>query len=640
MTSAIRLELAKQRLAFWGMVAAFVVSMPLAWAGGALARINVGDAMRALMLFWTILGFPAMAVLLGASSGAGLRSEPSAGAEAPLPLSPRNRATAAFSAAVLYLAAASILVLAACAAFGYGRKELLGLFALDDPEGLRSLTVVGMLGMLYLALTSFVCAFVTRHGVAGGLLGAALGGTTVLFLGLYFVLCVMMPGHEPEPFAPRAMVILLLALTAAAWAAVMLVGRLECGRLVGWLNGGLAVLALGAGVALSSSAAKDGAERFLRRPILADSRVKDGDHENLGRALSPGARKADSRGTIAVAMEGSLFWLAPDGGRTTLLADEPVRLRDIVTKPFWWVHFDWAWDEDGSLWVLFESHRGEPKGKESYELYHGRPESKLRLHSVIPEAPRPMSVTRLGRDLVLLGRQGDEYHVAPLPRQGRRPEWRKLGTDRVEAFQQARLKQGLAVYAGPDGAIRKERGTKPVMAVVNATVVAGKNLFLVPTPRGSGTVLNVYEGSRLKRVVWASPEVMRYSLMPVVDGTWWGWRDRYALHILTKEGEFLPPVSVEPALRSLPLEGGGPEGMPRVLRVDAGKLWLLAEKNRFLAVVDIRTGRLERSWPLPEAARGWRCAWHVTAEGFFFDGRGALYFIRWDGTARKLEWKS
>jgi len=82
MTEMIRLELQKQRLALIGLFAAFVVTLPLAWLGAAIGHVDRRSTIDAVFLFWTLLGLPGAAALLGASAGAGLRAEPAAPAGA------------------------------------------------------------------------------------------------------------------------------------------------------------------------------------------------------------------------------------------------------------------------------------------------------------------------------------------------------------------------------------------------------------------------------------------------------------------------------------------------------------------------------------------------------------------------------
>jgi hypothetical protein len=175
--------------------------------------------------------------------------------------------------------------------------------------------------------------------------------------------------------------------------------------------------------------------------------------------------------------------------------------------------------------------------------------------------------------------------------------------------------------------------------LVYAVTVAGRTLFIVPSREKAGSVACVYEGTRPVRQVWRSPESVRYSLEQTADGTWWGSRDKFSLHLLTREGEFLPPLSVEPALRDLKAGRGEPKGMPRVLRMAEGRLWLLAEAGRYLMVADAGTGRLLESWEMPKGCDDAISLPHATAEGFFLDGRKGLYFIGWDGKTRRGGWK-
>ncbi|MFA6318285.1 MAG: hypothetical protein WC943_12815, partial [Elusimicrobiota bacterium] len=262
MTSAIRLELSKQRLAFIGMGAAFGVSVPLALLGAQLGRVGLSEAMEALLAFWAVLGIPGMAVFFGASAGAGLRNEPSASADAPLPLSPRTKAVAALAAALLYLAASAVLVLV----LSPERASLAGLLSGSASQSSRVFAVLSVLAVCNICLAGFAAAYGTGHGLAGGLLGAALGGATAVFLALGFGMWMLLP-DSGIAFGLRAVAVILLALLAGAWAVDTLVERRERLKNGGWGKVGLAVIGLACGVFLSSGFAKRSAFEVLRRPF-------------------------------------------------------------------------------------------------------------------------------------------------------------------------------------------------------------------------------------------------------------------------------------------------------------------------------------------------------------------------------------
>ncbi|MBI5882202.1 MAG: hypothetical protein HZB91_03755 [Elusimicrobia bacterium] len=634
-TNAIRLELSKQRLSFWGMAAAFAVSVPLAMFGAKVGRIALSEAMEALMMFWTTVGIPVMAVFFGATAGAGLRREPAASAEASLPLPPRRRAAAAFCAAGIYLAAVAFLV----AVFGPLRPEAADIVGTGATAVSRLMAGLAVLCVLYLALTGFAAAYVSGHGLAGGLAGAVLGGSTAVFLGLGCTLSRLLPGPELG-FGWRALAICGLSIVAAAWAADVFVERGE--RRV---NGGrprvlLAFLCLACGMVLSASFVKRSAFEVLARTFLKDDRPRIWEPEQAAAGTYlPAVASAERQGALAKAQEGALYWLTPEGRRVALLTEEPVRLRNFLFGPYWWVDFSTEWGNDGSLWVLLSSHRRKAGSGEAFELYHGGTGGRLSLHSVLSASPAPRALVRRGRELGVLGRQGDDYHFAPLPEKGMPGRWTKVGASNSEwneSVANALVRDGLAVWAGTDGRLRK--GKEKGAFLCHAITVAGKTLFLVPTNEGERSYASVYEGRRLVRKVWEAPDSRRFALERAADGTWWGLRDKSSLHLLTREGEFLPPISLEAALKSLPAEEARNEAMPRVLRVEGGMLWLLAAEGGRLLKVELATGQVSRSWDLPKGRA--LTGPSVTEKGFFLDTSRALYFIDWEGKARKLEWKS
>ena len=190
---------------------------------------------------------------------------------------------------------------------------------------------------------------------------------------------------------------------------------------------------------------------------------------------------------------------------------------------------------------------------------------------------------------------------SPLPRKGRQPDWYKAGPNAAWKDQaaEALVRDGLASWAGTDGRLRRSKGTEVSAFLVHAVTVAGKTLFIVPDREKTGSVACVYEGKRLVQQVWRSTESVSYTLEGAAEGTWWGWRDKFSLHLLTREGRFLPPVSVEPALRGLV---GELQGHARVLRMEEGKVWLWPRR----AAISRWLTRARAGWSSPGDAEGLR----------------------------------
>jgi hypothetical protein len=50
----------------------------------------------------------------------------------------------------------------------------------------------------------------------------------------------------------------------------------------------------------------------------------------------------------------------------------------------------------------------------------------------------------------------------------------------------------------------------------------------------------------------------------------------------------------------------------------------------------MRSGKLERWWDLPNDFNHRRIYWHVAKDGFFFENGPGIYFVDWEGRAKRL----
>ncbi len=645
MKELLLLELRKQRLAFIGLAGAFVATLSIAAVVGVLTSITARDGAEAAVLFWTLFGIPFSGVLLSSSAGAGMWRQPSCLAETILPVSPAKRAAGGLLAALIYFLVLAIIIFLF---YTFMNPRLFQLAPLADSPWVLGASAALLVGaMLGLQLACFVCALASGHGLLGGMLGIAISVGTAAFMlfGFGLELAFYLNGEGPFPWfgsmiAPFSLIGCLLALKICAtwvereiqsgWRRRAVVGGMLC---AGFFPGILAVLHVG--IILADKP----------RLVLAVSDTGDVGHlaypwnpaQQLAHAMLPAVRAAEAGTVLTQTFTGEICLLHADGRRRVL--------KDGTYNPFRWIYSprisgvqDVAWDETGRLWVQFDPRGG---GKVPHcaiwAASEGEPLRQVYARNILCGDLGWFAY--MGRELVLLKFTGtcDVWRIQKNERQhlklkGSWRDWRDAG------LPQAWEKEGLAIRNSSAGFRQSDW--------IAATRVGGRNLFLHEGESKGCAFLSVRERGGPERRHWCAPSIMgdfrnsaehRLALLP--DGSYWGPRDRYSLHVLTAEGEFLRPLFLWPGLRELPKElprdSEWPEGRPTVLRRNGDSLWLIAE-HRFLVQVNMRTGQFERWWRLPDSSNCGYFRWRTTEGGFFLDTGLRIYFVDWEGRARKL----
>ncbi|MEK7656694.1 MAG: hypothetical protein AAB412_02985, partial [Elusimicrobiota bacterium] len=437
--------------------AAFVLSIPLgAWMGiKSLPSAMAG--VHAALAFWCTLGLPGLAVLLGASAGAGLRSEPMAEAEALLPVSPRRRVFSALASSLVHAALLSGVVLLAAFLLGPGLST-------DKEWGRLSRDLFESVG-LYLSLLGFALIFTLAagllfsylfgHGILGGLLGAGLGAAAAASVGAAFILRQFFPESVGWDRLPEASMAAGIALVLAALGSAAPAVELKPAR--AWTASAAAVI-------LSTTAAAVCACAFIHmRETAAHARelLRPEFLGDWGAARSEGSW---AQRVFLEDREGTISAVSPEGARSILVPGEERPLRHLLDWPYWYPNRSTAWTPEGALWALRRIGLG---AKERWELLRAEPEGgPLQRFAIAGERMDLSLGWREGR-VVLLGTLYDRpgggwsYRYAPVPAPGMEPRWKPVPSsrERVSAPLLAGLNGELRRLAGRRGPIPAAGGT-------------------------------------------------------------------------------------------------------------------------------------------------------------------------------------
>lgn len=592
----LRLELRKQRLAFLTLAASFAVTTPAALLGRHLAGSSVLQAAGVLVTFWIFLALPLAAVLLGAAAGAGARSEPVFGAETPLPLSPTRRAAAAALAGALYLAGLCAVVLIAAFAVGW-----------EPPHFLKVTLYLLAFLLMGLLLASCACAYSMDNGVAGGLAGSVVGGAVAACLILGFETQASFDVRGEFPFWTFGILMTLASLAGGALALVFAARCLRRDGAVQWRSAAVFLGILCAGPVAGLLVFWAEAAALARRPMIVPVELRYPRDGDVPRFL----RSAANQRALVESYAGEVSWMSADGKRERLLAadlDSPWQvLRNGYDRR---VSFSAKVTQKGGLAL-----RTNWRGAGLHERQHWWGEDGKNLKDLSFESPWTSDWRQSTEPLVQ--EQRDTWRYSD-----RRAYCKpySLWGDRYWSDDLPSVDIGWS-FACP------VREKNDIAAWLKAT--------RQPAKFSPCSYLNVFGGKGKSRQFWIAPCGTNYKLTPLPDGTSWGWRDDFSLHVRTAQGEYVRPLLVWPALSRLPVGSEGPQGKPFVLRREGDSLWLLAE-GRFLARVGLRTGELAAHWRLPDGSNSYNFSWHVVDEGFFLDTGRGLYFMKWDGSRRKL----
>ena len=635
MMSMTALELRKNRLLFVGLAAAFVLSIPLgAWMGiKSLPSAMAG--VHAALAFWCTLGLPGLAVLLGASAGAGLRSEPMAEAEALLPVSPRRRVFSALASSLLHAALLSGVVLLAAFILGpwlggdkeWGRpfddaREFLGAY----------LSLLGY-GVFYPLAAAFAFAYLFAHGILGGLLGAVLGAAAYASAAAAFALRLFFPESSPWDHLPEAGMIAsgLVVLSALGAAAPAIERRPR--RSLAWT--GLAGALAAAGASACALLFLGMWERSSRAWVIEESAF-------LGDWRGAKPVEWQSRAALVTDREGTVSAVTPEGRELVLVPGEKRPLRHLLDWPMWFPLRDSAWTRDGRLWVLRLAGTG---ASARWELIEGKPGEGFKTRLELPYDHADMFLSHRDGEIALMESRYDStrrelsYRYAlvssfrPLPRWKPLPSPRiPFGVERVAEPPLAKLNYDLRVHARRRGVDDPAR--RPP-APPSFESPGGK---LVPVRLKNGVrALAEFRKDGSLRHHWGGRMREDFSPWKLPDGTLWDWGADKELLILPRNGMPLPPVSLAKALAQAREERPGLWTQPWIIHREDGRLWLFA--GTALLQIDESDGALLGSVALPSRQRGrleYLSGFHVAEDGIFYHDGRSLYFSDWRGRFRSL----
>jgi hypothetical protein len=645
----LRLELRKQRLAFIGLAAAFVVTLPLAWLGAAIGHVDRRATIDALFLFWTLVGLPAAAALLGASAGAGLRAEPAAPAESVLPMAPSQRAAMALAAAAVQLAVLTALILLIAVIVSPGWRTTFTEKVWSAPEFQRAVFRLMVFSLSYILAVSFACAYALGHGLAGGLLGLGLAGIGSTALAAASGMQALY--EERELLRPGAAVFVqALCLGGVGYALGRSASRLERRAGLGWRDFVLCGLGVSLGAALCVLAMGKTFDRLVRRPQPIHQDEYFSRAQKLALRLVPGLREAEGQGLLAANMEGELLLLKPDGRRLVLTPGDRVTLSDIFDVPLLDRNHSAEWDSDGTLWSLHSKPRHGTGSWTGWDrtLMHGRPGERFQQLPLASDGG--WQLTHRGPQVGTLGWAGDgKQRFTPLSAKGAAGS-RPVDGELPKMFSEGWAEQGLAAAAGKDGKSISWRGrTWRLPGRIADGILFELSLFPAVT-KGPAPVfaVNVTDAANKKSLVLCRPGAQPQIPWPGAgfyadgissDGTLWGFKNGWTMLMIRPDGSAAPALDLQHAITTLPDQvihrTKGMSEFPILLRVGDGEAWLLLN-GRWLARVDTRTGRLMSARGLRRTPKNGRDSVHAVPEGFFFHDGERTWFVDWDGKARKL----
>ncbi|MEK9145393.1 MAG: hypothetical protein AAB339_07280, partial [Elusimicrobiota bacterium] len=458
-----------------------VRSLPSAMAG-----------VDAALAFWCTLGLPGLAVLLGASAGAGLRSEPEASAEAPLPVSPPVRVFAAWSSSLLHMALLAGLVLSIAFILGprLSADKDWGRFSWELFESFRLYLSLLAFALLLSLSAGLLFAYLIGHGVLGGLLAAGLGAAAAAAVGAAFILRLFFPNSVGWDLLPEAGMVAAISLVLAAIRSAAPAVELRPVR--AWAASALSGMLAAASVAACAFAFLHMLERVVHAGRIIEP-------EFLGDWSSTAKGGLRSKGVFLTDREGAILVVTPEGERRVVLPGEERTLRHLLDWPFWFPIRSAAWTPDGSLWVLKKAGLGPV---ERWELIRGKPGEGFERVSDFTANHPDLDLDlgfgwREGR-LVLMGpihprsdgKASGSY--APVPAKGGQVEWlpapAPLGTRRGAEPPLARLNADLGALSKKTGIPDPSRGAQAPPVPVSVEEVLAE--------------LRSEKGSRLWRKPW------------------------------------------------------------------------------------------------------------------------------------------
>ena len=621
------LQLRKERALLIGLAATIVLSFP--FTGFIVSGpVPLPSMLHATALFWLIGGPPLFALIFGASCGAQLAGEQMRNAETLLPVPPARRAWGALIGSSVGTALLSGLIVVL--AWGLHSSGIfnLGLSPLSLP-----ILVISAGVLPHLLLGSMGAAYVSGHGVIGGLVGALTGGAGALFL---------FAGMELQERFPSRVSFTGTGVLACAGALVLIAMAIH------WVSSLVDYTQRkrwhGPAVLFAALIAVLLAEAAIYRHVGVNLK----NSTRLGRMVRNSSERIPE-GALLSTLDGAWVWATDDGRRTLLVDGED---GGIFENP-WKEHLfepkqgSFYYDGAGVLWLLVFA----PGVPGTYDLWSGSPRSRLKLISRFTSAGFPQVVASGGKVVLWTGSDG----YAPVPPIGKQPRWegmrkfrqRKrfvlasdMDTGDVAALVNASYETGVVRHYGArkngvqlttaDGV---KRFPFPGVLGVESSFVNGVwfgDDLVYPIPFSLSNqrhaVALCWPDGRVQTIWQGSSHIE--NLQQIGTGGLWGRESgTNRIRWVTEKGASLGPVSAS---------------AERVLHAEGDRLWLIFGGMQL--VID-SAAKVVRESLLPDygAVRPAVYSYYsddgliqVIKGGFFWHPGTGLYFIGWDGQTRFL----
>lgn len=652
MLTLIKLELRRNFMLWLAADVVFGLSFPASSLFSAhIDQAGYGSAaLSATAAFWAFAGVLLAQVCFGLVAGARVRAEENTAAEDLLPVAPWQRAFAGLLAVLGYG-----LLFAALVWFVYGR------FSSPQVEGVSAGWFAAMPAFAsYLLVLSYACAY-GLGGIALGLLGMlppvalsvagiAVGTMTSFWwhadvFGLTFSLaCFVVVAAAGLP----AMLVLRAKTAALSPRGAMRRNVLAAGFL---LAGPLLLLLM------SVFRFYVGANVF--GPLISHARFD---------TVMPRDVRSD-RGILLASARGALLAVDPSGKRHLLLEPASRSIANLLRFNSDEVT-DFLWTGDGTLFVLQNSYQD--KARTFGRVWKFDAQWRRELVREFADAFPADSFFRRGEELWLVNSYREL--MAKLPQQGAKLVWTGFDSAvREEILYKAgeiALPEGshaLSVFIG--GKRRSVSLPLPVSFPANrkyAERVPGSNppLFrLRLVTKGHPRLYNVIVGYNGKADVRMAADHLfsNTAVMPVSDGEMVNWATD-SMEFLNYDGTLSPSLmhlpdevlSVAKKISTVRHTGFGLPGMPGpktnystrytaghmlLLRSQAGVVEVLLNRNYFVRF-NSNDGKLlacVRLNIVRPRANSYMFAALPVNDGFFVYWSPRLYFVTWDGAARRVD---
>ncbi len=626
----LSLEIRKNRLAAASVVAAFLVTLPVARLVASTTGMEAGNALSTILIGWAFVGLPFAAALIGATAGSGTASSGNAGIEALLPASATRRAAASLTAAGFLLAITAAFVLA-CAWFGNALAPYLiapdKAFSWGRPFWQNMpVTNFFLLMIADVLAASWVLAYLIGHGVAGGLLGPAL----VIIESFGVGLCLGMRMEHGEWVSSlagyeTAMLAFLVLVKLVAVPAAARLERRPSPRVRAWAFPAAALLAGPLATWLMAGAIASGLDARLRfaepAPVFSyQSWFEDS-------SPTPAALAAAGRSAALMSVRGGI-WLGGKEGVRVVLPEERSGVYDLVFRPF-----EGAWlfrtlrDSTGRLWA----HRVTPLRDELWSqtgeaMTLGRPSPRNEWGN-LAVVGRRVVVTKYLVDPKTGISQSSYAAAEDFIHRGSAAPFDKSLNDAIKTAVKA---AGAGVVDCDKRCLRvgARRWRLPGPALYAGPVfphwAGGKPAYFIPYKDASGTAAALCRADGTVTTAWRlGVRRERGDFYALPDGTLYAYQPGDALGIIGTDGK----VSTLRYGRLRP-KGASLDPLPWLLHRAGGRVWLLWDRALVEAGDD---GVLKSTRALPR----WE-SFRTLEDGFLYDDGRSVRYLGWDATSRRL----